>query len=550
MSNKNSSENNYWIAIVLSMVILISYPYFLQWINPKKPAAATNVETQNQKITAAELSVAQEILGKKEGFVEPAKETLFSPFENQVFKTNFSSLGGTITELSYKGERGKIKIQPSNLFTPTDANDGIFGVHLPNQDIDLTKVQFQPIAGDGQTFTQGYLFEKENEFRMEKRFLVAKDRTTIQLDIALENISTREKIFPLELRYAFNYDPNDKAHLNQAGIVIKTDRPEWTEAQHVMKKGLMVSKAMQWSGILKKYYGVIVNPSEKISAIEGSATHDRVNSSMRTEPITLQPGEKKVVSYLIFAGPQRYEALKSLGLGFEDVLYRGFFGSFKNWLLKGLKFFNQYTNNFGWAIILMTLLIKGAFTPLTHMSFESMKKMQALQPKLKSIQERHKNDPQKLNREMMELYKRNKVNPMMGCMPMLLQIPIFIAFYQVLNETIEMSGAPFLGWVTDLSAPDKFFIFPFSIPVIGDSFNILPLLMIGSMVWQQKLTPQTAATPEQAQIMNFMPLIFGFMFYQMPSGLVLYWFVNNMLSIFHQIFVKRMAVVLHHEDRD
>jgi YidC/Oxa1 family membrane protein insertase len=151
---------------------------------------------------------------------------------------------------------------------------------------------------------------------------------------------------------------------------------------------------------------------------------------------------------------------------------------------------------------------------------------------------------------MMQLYKRNRVNPMGGCLPMLIQIPIFIAFYQVLSEAIELKGAPFIAWINDLSEPDRLFTFPVSIPFLGDSFHLLPILMLASMVWQQKLTPQAGATPEQTKIMAFMPLIFGFIFYKMPSGLVLYWFVNNVLSIIHQIFIKRMVVVLHHEDRD
>ena len=215
-----------------------------------------------------------------------------------------------------------------------------------------------------------------------------------------------------------------------------------------------------------------------------------------------------------------------------------------------LKFLYRFTHNFGWAIILLTCVIKGAFTPLTHMSFENMKKMQALQPKLKNLQERYKNDPTSLNREMMQLYKRNKVNPMGGCLPMLLQIPIFIAFYQVLNETIELKGAPFIFWIKDLSEPDRLFHLPMTLPFIGDSFNLLPFFMLASMFFQQQLTPQTASTPEQAKMMQFMPLIFGVMFYQMPSGLVLYWFINNTLSVIHQVFVKRMVIVLHHEDKD
>jgi YidC/Oxa1 family membrane protein insertase len=138
---------------------------------------------------------------------------------------------------------------------------------------------------------------------------------------------------------------------------------------------------------------------------------------------------------------------------------------------------------------------------------------------------------------------------MMGCMPLVLQIPIFISFYQVLSEAVELKGAPFIFWIRDLSEPDRLFSWSASLPFIGNSFNLLPILMIGSMLWQQKLTPSTAATPEQEKIMYFMPVIFGFVFYNLPSGLVLYWFINNMLTIGHQIVIKRIPVILHHEDQ-
>ena len=177
-----------------------------------------------------------------------------------------------------------------------------------------------------------------------------------------------------------------------------------------------------------------------------------------------------------------------------------------------------------------------------------MQKMQALQPKVKAIQKQFQSDSARMNKEMMELYRRNRVNPMMGCLPLVLQIPIFITFYQVLSEAVDLKGANFIGWIHDLSRPDRLFTFPTSLPFIGDAFNLLPILMIGSMVWQQQLTPQTATAPGQEKLTYLMPIIFGFIFYNLPSGLVLYWLANNLLTIFHQLVIKRIPVVLHHED--
>ena len=218
-------------------------------------------------------------------------------------------------------------------------------------------------------------------------------------------------------------------------------------------------------------------------------------------------------------------------------------GGFWIYFLIMLKFFYKIFHNYGIAIIVLSAAIKLLFSPLTHMSFDSMRRMQAVQPKMKSLQEQHKNDPQKLNKEVIELYKKHKVNPLGGCLPMVLQMPIFIALYQTFSHAMELRGAPFFGWVKDLSEPDQFFLMPFTLPAIGNQINILPIIMIGTMLWQQKLTPQTAATKDQEMMMLFTPVIFGFIFYSLPSGLVIYWIVNNLLTIGHQLLMKKFHPV-------
>jgi YidC/Oxa1 family membrane protein insertase len=180
-----------------------------------------------------------------------------------------------------------------------------------------------------------------------------------------------------------------------------------------------------------------------------------------------------------------------------------------------------------------------------------MKKMQILAPKMKAIQEHHKKDTAKSQKALMELYRRNKVNPMMGCLPMLIQIPVFIAMFKLLPEAIELHGAPFIGWIRDLSSPDHFMTLPFTVPFLGwNSLNILPILMAASQVWYQKLMPaQPGSSPEQQTIMNIMPIFFGFICYNMPAGLTLYWTLQNVFSIIQQTFINRIVIVLHHEDQ-
>ena len=195
-------------------------------------------------------------------------------------------------------------------------------------------------------------------------------------------------------------------------------------------------------------------------------------------------------------------------------------------LLKTLQYFYGITQNYGWSIVILTLIIKLLFFPLTHKSFKSMKGMQKIQPYVKVIQERNKDDRQKMNEELLELYKKHKVNPLGGCLPMLLQVPVFIALYHALFFSIELKGAPFFGWIQDLS--------------VADPYYVTPILMGATMFLQQRLTP-TVGDPVQQKIMMFLPIVFTFLFISFPAGLVIYWTVNNLLTIAQQFYIYRVA---------
>jgi YidC/Oxa1 family membrane protein insertase len=233
-----------------------------------------------------------------------------------------------------------------------------------------------------------------------------------------------------------------------------------------------------------------------------------------------------VNKYMLYAGPKDIDQLAALHLGLEHIVDFGFFSIIARPIFWLLKFINSFIGNYGWSIIILTIVLRIPFIPLLNKGQKSMKKLQELQPKMAEIKEKYKKDPQRMQREMMELYKRYKVNPMGGCLPMLLQIPFFFALYKVLLVSIELRGAPFILWIHDLSVKDPYYV--------------LPIVMGITMLAQQKMTP-TSADPSQAKIMMFMPVIFTFMFLNFSSGLVLYWLVSNLLSIVQQFFVN-MAV--------
>ncbi|MDX8389772.1 MAG: membrane protein insertase YidC [Mariprofundaceae bacterium] len=239
-------------------------------------------------------------------------------------------------------------------------------------------------------------------------------------------------------------------------------------------------------------------------------------------------GDSTQFNSTVYVGPKSIEVMKTLDIGLERSVDFGWFAFIAKPLHDALSWFHGYIPNYGWCIILLVLVIKIIFLWPTQKSYQSMAAMRKLQPEQKRLQERYSDDRQKLGQEMMALYKKNKVNPLGGCLPILIQIPVFFSLYKVLLMSIEMRHAPFIGWITDLSAQDPFFV--------------LPLLMGASMYIQQKLNPQPP-DPMQAKIMSFLPVLFTVMFLFFPAGLVLYWVVNNVLSIVQQrLVMKRMGV--------
>jgi YidC/Oxa1 family membrane protein insertase len=307
-------------------------------------------------------------------------------------------------------------------------------------------------------------------------------------------------------------------------------------------------KNVLWSGFEDKYFlGAVISVNGSIETVQVRQNNGYVENIISSPRISLAPGANAAVSYRLYFGPKDLDILKAQGSKLEEVINFGWFilPSIKSaWLAKpflyALKFFYKYIHNYGVAIIIITVILKALFYPLTNASYKSMKEMQKLQPKMEALKEKFKNDRDAMNKAVMELYKTHKVNPMGGCLPMVVQIPVFFALYKALMFSIELRHAPFILWVKDLSAPDALFgVIPQGLPFFG-GFPIgpLPLLMGVTMVIQQKMTPSNM-DPTQAKMMMALPFIFTFMFLNFPSGLVLYWLVNNILTIAQQAYINR-----------
>jgi YidC/Oxa1 family membrane protein insertase len=241
---------------------------------------------------------------------------------------------------------------------------------------------------------------------------------------------------------------------------------------------------------------------------------------------TVAPGATAQVSVPLYAGPQEQDTLKSLANGLDLVVDYGIFTVIAAPLFWLLKWLHSLIGNWGWAIVAMTIIIKSAFYPLNHASARSMAKMKVVAPKMKALQEQYANDKQQLQMKMMELYKAEKINPLGGCLPILVQIPVFIALYWVLLGAVELRHAPWFGWIHDLSAPDPYFV--------------LPVVYAITAYLQVKLSPTPIQDPVQAKVMQIMPIAFSVLFLFFPAGLVLYWLINNAIQIFQQWHMNRL----------
>jgi YidC/Oxa1 family membrane protein insertase len=300
-------------------------------------------------------------------------------------------------------------------------------------------------------------------------------------------------------------------------------------------KGKEWSGKISWAGFGHTYFLFALLPEDNA---EQKLTVRETGPAVVMEIAPLAaPGAASKAAHTVFIGPKELDILKSLNRDLERAIDFGWFGVVSMPLLYVLHFFHRLTGSWGIDIILLTVLIKLLLAPLTHKSFVSMKQMQKLQPQMERLKEKYKNDKAGLNKEIMELYRRNKVNPFGGCLPMLLQFPVFIGLYNALLTPIELRHAPFF-WIKDLSRPDWESL-PLTVADWHVGIPILTLLMGASMFLQQWMTP-SAGDPNQRRMMLMMPLVFTFMFINFPSGLTIYWLVNNLLSIAQQYLINRM----------
>jgi YidC/Oxa1 family membrane protein insertase len=424
-------------------------------------------------------------------------------------------------------------------------NLGFSGQSIPNANWAAYKVNRQSVSirtGD-QPKELIYEWESPQGIGITTRFVFYADSYKIDLSVIIDNRSEYIIDDSLLLNLAHFPQQTKKSYYAFEGMAFLVGN-KLEEVKVKKLKDKLFSGQISWIAYEEAYFmTAIISEEDKKATVKGTTLPDgEVRITYITPSLNLRQHQKATESFTLYLGPRDLYILKALNKKLEKAINFGWFDIIAKPLLVALRFFNKHLANYGLSIILLTIIIKILFWPLTHKSYQSMKEMRKLQPMMAKIREKYKGNKQEMQKQLMGLYKTYKINPMGGCLPMIVQIPVFFALFRVLPNSIELRHAPFVLWINDLSAPDRLFSFPFQIPFMTPPYGIpvLTLIMGASMFLQQKMTP-TPGDPAQAKMMMLLPIVFTFLFINFPSGLVLYWLVNNVLSIAQQYRINRQV---------
>jgi len=551
-------EKRALIAVILSLAVLIIYQSLFskpqstqtrnqnksQQIVPHEPGKAVENQSQikeHQKehpVDLSRTSQGETTSGALASFPTTMTKEIIKDVNltTELCKAIFTTEGGKIKSWQLQKYMDNTQKYPMEMlqngasldFAPYEYLDAYKNLIYK---VDKEKLELYGQQKNTITFTA----DVQDNLRIEKKYTFHGDRYDMDFQFDVTNISKKS----YRTRFGLNWEERyTKERLNQGyafvgpAVYINGKRNEIKPKN--IKEQKEFSGNIGWVAFEDKYFvNGIIPINENPQYVRINRIDDQSFSAAMVYPdITMTPGQRISYSGHVYLGPKLDKKLALVPNDFNKALHYGWFDILARPLLIVLKWFEKYTHNWGIAIILLTILIKIAFYPLTHKSYKSMKEMQKIQPKMATLREKFKNDKEKLNREMWHLYKTHKVSPLGGCLPMILQIPVFFALYQALLYSIELRHSPFIPtvpllgykWIIDLSAKDPLYI--------------TPLIMGASMFLQQKMTP-TTGDPMQAKIMLLMPVIFTVMFLNFPSGLVIYWLVNNVLSIGQQHYINK-----------
>jgi YidC/Oxa1 family membrane protein insertase len=543
-----------WIVVGLCVVLLVSWQnYVAKTYPPKprsvKPAPVTSTPTSTPTVQApATVPLTTPPVVSNPSVVDlGSAQTVV--LENKFLHVTLTNHGGAVQQVELKEHRGHD--QSANLVLNEYGTEGILNLTGWDGGTRLVPYTVESANAEQVTFVRSLasglvirrVYTLGNDYGLTLRQTVS--NSTAQ-PIALPE-------YQLNLGQANSIHPKDQAIslasgwlANEGSAFNKTTVDQFNAGSilglyptHPARSVIssQPGQSLAWAAVKNQFFTTLLTapkdlPAVRVDSYRDASTEKRfgmqvvpwmIRAEVAFPALTLAPGASETHEFSLYTGPKEYSRLNKLGAQQDKIMDFGFFKGLVVPLLAVMKWFHDFIPNYGLVIILLTVLLKLTFWPMQTIANKNMKQMQALQPRMKEIQEKYKDSPEKLNTETLKLYKDFGVNPAAGCLPMLVQIPVFIGFYQMLGSAVEMRNQSFL-WIHDLAQPDTLTVL-FGIPL-----NPLPLLMTATSILMMRLTPQTSDNP-QMKMMQWMPLMMLFMLYNFASALALYWTINNLVSM-------------------
>lgn len=469
--------------------------------------------------------------------------------ETPLYTVTLNETGAVLDSLILKNYRetvasdGPLKSMIQDTARNINLQTGFAGSSVPGMEEAVYELGTREdvVVVEGQKQTIDFQWVSSDGVSVKKQFVFLPDSYLIELNVSISNHSSApiaDKPF-VKIAHVVG-DPESRITF-EGPMGLLNETLEEIKVKDIVDKP-EIEGTFRWIGITDRYFMNVLIPEESIS---GTMKMEKVGEDMIISQLILPqteiaPGDAKAFPFKAFIGPKdtetlataNYELGKAVNFGMFDILAKPFL-----WIMNQIY---KVIPNYGIAIIILTLITKILLFPLGNKSYKSMNDMKRMQPLMTEIREKYKDDKKKMNEETMALYRTYKINPMGGCLPMVVQLPVFFALYRMLYQAIELRHAPFFGWINDLSAPDRLFQFGFSVPFMEPPYGIpvLTIVMGATMFLQQKMSPPPG-DPTQAKLMMFMPLIFTVIFINFSAGLVLYWLINNVFSIAQQYYIQK-----------
>lgn len=519
--------------ILLIALLFVSFLLFQQW------NADTSTQPQNQ--TAAQSATTQGDVpshsGESQTIPGPSSSDKLIHIRTDVLDLTVDTLGGDIVEaklLAYDNELNSddpfvlLKNEPAHQYIAQSGLIGANGIDSTAGRAQLTATATDFVLADGQDELVVPLTYSKDGIDYTKTFTLQRDSYAVDVSYTINNQSDAPATVQMyaQLKQTLLDDGGSLTMPTYRGGAFSADDEKYKKYSFddMVDKNLNLSMTQGWAAMMQHYFvSAWIPRTDDTSNLFSRTSQGQGYIGVRLPSATVAPGTEQTLTATLWSGPKLQDKLEATAPNLNLTADYGWLWFIASPLHKLLSIIHDFVANWGIAIIILTFIVRGVMFPLTKAQYTSMAKMRMLQPKLQAMRERFGDDRQRMSQEMMEMYKKEKVNPLGGCLPLLLQMPIFIALYWALMESVELRHAPFFGWIHDLSAQDPYYV--------------LPILMGVTMFLIQKMSPTTVTDPMQQKIMTFMPVLFTGFFLFFPAGLVLYWLVSNIVTLIQQYII-------------